>query len=73
MRYMYGFMDHSATNCINTNLNYSLLFKEMLCIFVSSQSIPTAVQRLTAANHIGPFFVYIEEARSTFRASEAQN
>jgi hypothetical protein len=39
MRYMYGFMDHSATNCININLNYSLWFKEMFCIlFRRSQS-----------------------------------
>jgi hypothetical protein len=38
-------------------------------MFVSSLSVPTTVQRLIAANHIGPFFVYIEEARSTFCAS----
>jgi hypothetical protein len=64
----------SSTNCIYINLHYSLwfIFKEMFCIFVSSQSIPTAVQRLTAANLIVPFFVYIEEAHSTFHASEAQ-
>jgi hypothetical protein len=72
MRYMYEFMDHSATNYIHINLK-SLWFKEMFHIFVSLQSIPTAIQRFTATNHIGTFFVYIEEARSTFCASEAQN
>lgn len=41
----------------------------MFYIFASSQSIPTAIQRFTAANYIGAFFVYIEDGHSTFCAS----